>query len=219
MNRPRLFASLLTALLLCAAGAGGAGAPPAAQLKAPSPIKATMTNTFNNPVLDINFPDPFILRVGDMYHAYATNGAGGNVPHAESRDLIHWNVVGDALPLLPQWAAPGLTWAPEVAHLGGRYQLYFTARDIQSDRQCVGVAVSDRPAGPFTSEAPTALVCQADEGGSIDASPFVDEGGKAYLLWKNDGNCCNLATHLYIQPLAPDGLTLTGKAHRPDSER
>ncbi|AWN24484.1 glycoside hydrolase [Deinococcus irradiatisoli] len=210
-SRTRLLTSLLCAALLgFPASAGGAGAP-APRASAPAAIQTTMTKTFKNPVLDINFPDPFILRVGDTYHAYATNGAGGNVPHAVSSDLVHWQMAGDVLPLLPSWAEPGLTWAPEVSHLGGRYQLYFTAHDKNTQRQCVGVAVADSPAGPFMSDATAPLVCQADEGGSIDASPFVDDDGKVYLLWKNDGNCCNLATHLYIQPLSADGLTLGGK--------
>lgn len=168
--------------------------------------------TFTNPVLDANFPDPFILKDGGRYYAYATNGSKGNVPYAVSRDLVDWETRGDAFPRLPSWVQPGLTWAPEVVRLRGKYVLYFTARDRKSDRQCIGVATATSPAGPFTGQGQGPLVCQVGEGGSIDASPFVDRDGRAYLLWKNDGNCCNLPTHLYLQPLAPDGLKLLGKA-------
>ncbi|MBZ9712917.1 glycoside hydrolase family 43 protein [Deinococcus multiflagellatus] len=183
------------------AQAGGAASPP--------PTAAT--TTFSNPVLDANFPDPFVLRAGTQYHAYATNGSGGNVPHAVSRDLVHWERAGDAMPVLPAWVQPGLTWAPEVVQLAGRYVLYFTARDLKSGRQCIGVATAAQPAGPFRGQGSGPLVCQVEEGGSIDASPFVDTDGRAYLLWKNDGNCCNLSTRIYLQPLARDGLSLTGK--------
>ncbi|WP_083847195.1 glycoside hydrolase family 43 protein [Deinococcus gobiensis] len=193
---PALLA-LAAALPLLTSGAGGGPAP---------------ARTFTNPVVDANFPDPFILRSGGAYHAYATNGAGGNVPHMTSRDLVHWERAGDALPTLPDWVQPGLTWAPEVTKLRGQYVLYFTARDRASGRQCIGAAVSASPAGPFRGAGSGPLVCQVAEGGSIDASPFVDQDGRAYLLWKNDGNCCNLATHLYVQPLSADGLKLTGKA-------
>ena len=195
---------LLLALLTGTALAGGACAPP---VKAP-PASA---KTFTNPVLDVNFPDPFILKVGSFYHAYATNGAGGNVQHAVSRDLIHWNMAKDVLPLLPSWVQPGLTWAPEVSHIGGKFQLYYTARDLKSDKQCVGVAVSDSAGGPFFPANGGPIVCQADLGGTIDPSPFVDDTGQAYLLFKNDGNCCNLHTNIYIQPLSKDGLHLMGK--------
>ncbi|WP_243398510.1 glycoside hydrolase family 43 protein [Deinococcus koreensis] len=174
-------------------------APPSAQVR-----------TFSNPVLDANFPDPFILRAGGLYHAYATNGVGGNVPHAVSRDLVTWERSADALPTLAAWAEPGLTWAPEVIGLRGQFVLYYTARDQRSDRQCIGVAVAAQPAGPFQPVGKGPLVCQAELGGSIDASPFLDSDGRAYLLWKNDGNALGLSTQLFIQPLAPDGLSLSG---------
>lgn len=180
-----------------AGGSGGTATRPAA--------------TFKNPVLDQNFPDPFILKVGNTYHGYATNSASANVPHATSRDLVRWEVAGDAMPALPNWARGGRTWAPEVARVGGNYVLYFTAQDAESGRQCVGAAASASPAGPFRDSSGRPLVCQVGEGGSIDASPFRDADGKLYLLWKNDGNCCNQATNIYIQPLDATGLRLTGK--------
>lgn len=207
---PALFAALLGSFALLSGGQPGPA--PASPARAAPPVTSASQTTFRNPVIDRNFPDPFILKDGATYHAYATNGAGGNVPTAVSRDLVNWEVSGDAFPVLPDWVEPGLTWAPEVARLRGQYVLYFTARDRKSDRQCIGVAVAKSAAGPFRGYGAGPLVCQVSEGGSIDASPFVDDDGKAYLLWKNDGNCCNLATHLYLQPLSADGLKLTGKA-------
>ena len=35
-----------------------------------------------------NFPDPGIMKVADRYYAFATNGAGGNIQAAGSRDLV-----------------------------------------------------------------------------------------------------------------------------------
>lgn len=187
------------------------GLPTTAQTSAAQ--SSGTSKTFTNPVLDANFPDPFILNDGaGRYYAYATNGSRGNVPYAVSRDLVGWEVRGDAMPKLPAWVQPGLTWAPEVVRLRGAYLLYFTARDRKSGRQCIGVATAKTPAGPFTAQGSGPLVCQAGQGGSIDASPFVDQDAKAYLLWKNDGNCCNQTTSIYLQPLSADGLKLTGKA-------
>lgn len=168
--------------------------------------------SLRNPVIDANFPDPFILKAGKEYYAYATNGSRGNVPYAVSRDLVAWEMRGDAFPKLPAWVEPGLTWAPELTWLKNRYVLYFTARDRASGRQCIGVATALSPAGPFVGQGKGPLVCQVTEGGSIDASPFINKDGQPYLLWKNDGNCCNLPTNLYIQPLSADGLQLKGKA-------
>jgi beta-xylosidase len=89
--------------------------------------------------------------------------------------------------------------------------MYYVARDKESDKQCIGVATSEDPAGPFTDPNEKAFICQADLGGSIDAYPFRDEDGKLYLFWKNDGNCCGLEVALWGQELSPDGLTLVGE--------
>lgn len=168
------------------------------------------------PVLRTDFPDPFILPVDDHFLAYATNSAGTNVQVARSSDLVHWERVRDggrahdAMPVLPAWAREGWTWAPEVAHVGASYLLYFTARERSSGRQCIGVARASDPLGPFTSDAAEPLVCQRDLGGSIDASPFRDSDGRLFLYYKNDGNAVRRPVHLYAQPMAEDGLSVVG---------
>lgn len=167
-------------------------------------------HTFSNPVLDADVPDPDLLKVGASYYAYSTNAGGLTVPVFRSADLLHWKTAGDALPTLPKWALDGFTWAPDVMKVKDGYALYFTARHAESGRQCVGVAFAAKPQGPFVSRSAKPLVCQLALGGSIDASGFTDQSGRHYLYWKNDGNCCGLKTGLWVQPLAADGLTLTG---------
>ena len=185
-------------LLAPAALAGGGGAP--------------VTRTYTNPVLNENVPDPFVLKVGSTYYAYVTNGGGNDVPTYKSSDLVHWSFVGNALAGQPKWGRAGLTWAPEVMQFApNKFVLYYTTRDTLSDRQCIGAAVSTSPTGPFTDSSERPIVCQADIGGSIDASPFQDKDGQRYLLWKNDGNCCNMQTAIFIQKLSADGQKLTGE--------
>src|SRR5687768_17333991 len=72
---------------------------------------------WTNPLMEVDFPDPFILRAEDGYYAYSTNAHYSNVGLARSDDLSAWEYVGDALPQLPEWAASGqyLTWAPGVS--------------------------------------------------------------------------------------------------------
>lgn len=175
-----------------------------------SPI-ASAAATFSNPVMESDFADPELLRVGKTYYAYSTNAGGVDVPVSSSGDLVNWQALGNALPVLPKWASGGNTWAPSVMAVAGGYRLYFTARHVGSGRQCIGVAASKAPTGPFVSASAAPLVCQLSEGGSIDAQGFTDAGGQHYLYWKGDGNCCNLLTGLWVQRLSPDGLTLSGK--------
>ena len=216
----------LMALLIITAcdqqGQGTATQPPPTISDATSTsiVSATSTSapaadSFQNPVLRRNFADPFVLKAGDSYYAYATNASGANVQVAQSSDLVKWQVLTDAMPAAGSWTKLGgsLIWAPEVLQVGGAYLLYYTARDKVSNKQCVGVAVADKPEGKFRDKNDKPFVCQAQEGGTIDAAPFRD-GDKLYLYYKNDGNCCGIATYLYVQEMSPDGLTLVGEPTR-----
>ena len=230
----RLIAILFAALILAACSnaateptqpqaAATEPASPAVETVAP-PAQATATPTveptvpgvsFRNPVLRQDFPDPHIIFVDGVYYAYATNSSGRNIQLAVSEDLINWQVRTDAMPSLPRWAMLGgsFVWAPEVIQIGDTFHLYYTARDKAADKQCVGHAVADSPEGKFRDENDAAFVCQIDEGGTIDASPFRD-GDKLYLYFKNDGNCCGRTTYIYAQEMSPDGNSLLGEPVR-----
>jgi beta-xylosidase len=181
---------------------------------APTTTATLAGPSFTNPVYKSDFPDPYVLRVGDTYYAYGTtNGSTVNIRVIKSNDLVNWENLGDALPALPKWSvlSSGYTWAPGVVQIGDQFLMYYVARDKAADRQCIGVAISDKPQGPFLDPNTNAFVCQTKLGGSIDAYPFQDDDGKLYLLWKNDGNCCGLDVGLWIQELTPDGMNLVGK--------
>lgn len=177
---------------------------------------AAAQETFQNPVLRNNFPDPHIIRIDGVFYAYATNSMSMNVPVSSSTDLVNWSIPRDAKGALAPWVrlSQPHVWAPEVLYLDGRFLLYYTARDRESNRQCIGVALSDEPDRWFRDENEEPLICQVEEGGSIDANPFIDEDGTLYLFWKNDGNCCGMTTYLYVQEMTPDGLGLVGEPTR-----
>lgn len=66
---------------------------------------------------------------------------------------------------------PALLYAPDCIEKNGKYYLYFCMAD-----ESEGVAVSDRPEGPF--ENPVQLPC-----GGIDPAVFMDDDGSAYYYW------------------------------------
>ncbi|MBD8079945.1 family 43 glycosylhydrolase [Cellulosimicrobium arenosum] len=209
-------AVLALAVALPVTAASAAPAAPAASEAAASGIA---------PVIDDNFADPDLLLVDGTYHAYATNSDGQNVQHRTSTDLQTWTEQPDAAPVLGDWVgecsfAPGgatdhCVWAPEVAAVEGGYALYYTARDEASQRQCIGLALSESPDGPFEPVGTDPLVCPGGENGTEDLGGAIDAGtysedGQLYLLWKADGNCCAGKTAIiFSQPLTPDGTTFT----------
>jgi arabinan endo-1,5-alpha-L-arabinosidase len=175
---------------------------------------------FANPVLDRDFPDPDVLQVGDVYYAYSTNSNDINIQAARSTDLVEWEFIGEVLPDLPDWAVQdfGWAWAPDVSTTdeGKTFLMYFTARYAVGNggSQCIGAAVSDSPEGPFEPVGDAPLICQLNQGGSIDPNSYMDDRNNRYILWKNDGNCCGGQTWIYIQPTSDDGLTLEGEPTR-----
>ena len=168
---------------------------------------------FVNPVLDENFPDPFILRDGTTWYAYATGNLTWNIQVSTSTDLVTWSATEEALPTLPLWqpTSKGLTWAPEVVHTSAGFVMHYTTRDVQRGKQCLSVAVAADPGGPFEDHSDGPLECQIQLGGSIDSSPFTDADGSRWLVWKNDGNCCGQHTHFFMTQLDATATKAVGK--------
>lgn len=217
----------LTLAFLVAACTGGGGQSPAAgppESPAPQPSPTAQGSPaegqFKNPVLNVNFPDPFILKDGNSYYAYATNTRPGepkrHIQLARSSDLVKWEQLPDALPKPPAWMVKDW-WAPEVIRTSAGYVMYYSARAKEilhpsaENAQCISYAISKTPQGPFVDRSTKPFVCQPELGGSIDPSPFTDRDGKRYLTWKNDGNCCALPTRFWIQELSSDGTRLVGR--------
>lgn len=138
-------------------------------------------------VYPFDFPDPDVTLVGQTYFAYATNSVAGNIQIIASNDLTHWAAVGNALPSLPGWAKPNLTWAPSVTRVNGSFLLYYAADFAANNTQCISVATASRPQGPFVDNSVLPLECQQSLGGSIDPSAFTDGNGVPYLIWKSGG--------------------------------
>jgi hypothetical protein len=68
-------------------------------------------------------------------------------------------------------------WAPDAACKDGRYYLYFPAKDAAGLFR-IGVAVADRPEGPFTAE-PRPI----DGSYSIDPAVLADDDGEHYMYF------------------------------------
>ncbi|MCU1373483.1 MAG: glycoside hydrolase, family 43, partial [Actinomycetia bacterium] len=223
-------AALAVALVLL--GGRESGEAPAPQ--PPPPVTST-TTTVPRPVpADPDFPativtpgedtpNPFVLHEGSTYHLYASQHGfwSENLQVRSGASLRALGPVHDAMPVLPAWVSAGFTWAPDVRRIGDRYVLWFTAgvKDGRPDAvrptQCIGVATSASPDGPFVGVGAGPAVCQRERWGSIDPRTFRDRDGQLWLHWKSDDNAETEGTShttIYARRLAPDGQRLVGPA-------
>lgn len=162
-------------------------------------VKCTTGKRFSgNPVIPGFYADPEAAIFNNQYWIYPTYSA----PYEKqvffdalsSPDLVNWKKHSRILDTASvKWAKRAM-WAPAVIQKGNRFFLFFSANDIQNNHETggIGVAVADRPEGPFADYLGKPLVDQFYNGAQpIDQFVFKD-GFKYYLIyggWKH----CNMA--------------------------
>ncbi|HEU0065332.1 MAG TPA: family 43 glycosylhydrolase [Flavisolibacter sp.] len=157
-------------------------------------------------VLPGDHPDPTVIKQGNYYWSSATSSNWFPAfPILKSTDLLHWKQEGYIFNKIPAWA-DYYFWAPELSYDNGKVYVYYAAHK-KNGNLCVGVAVANKPEGPYKDLGP--LVCEPD--GSIDAFPMRDENGKLYLIWKEDANSIKQPTPIWAQPMKEDRTGLTGE--------
>lgn len=109
-----------------------------------------------------------------------------------SPDLVHWTKHDHVFDVRnADWAAYAI-WAPSVIAAHGRYYMFFSANDIQSDAEVggIGLAVSDRPGGPFRDALGKPLIGAFHHGAQpIDPFAFRDRDGQVYLFYGGWKHC------------------------------
>jgi beta-xylosidase len=197
---------LLTALLCATAGSGQSGLAPAEVNKTHS----------GNPIFSGWYADPEAKVFGKTYWVYPTYSAPYNkqvfFDAFSSPDLVHWTkhpriMSTNTVP----WARRAI-WAPAVAEKDGRYFIFFGANDIQKDGAVggLGVAISDKPEGPFTDYLGKPLIDRFHNGAQpIDPFVFRDSDGQYYLIYGGWGHCnvCLLTDDFRGLKPMPDGVT------------
>ncbi len=233
VGRALLFAlcSGLCGTLVGTALAAAPGAPPAGATAqrstsgAAAPRSAGCTsapsasNTYTNPIVPCDAPDPDVVAFGTEYYAFATGGAFGHIQLFTSPDLTSWTPDPWPGPLVsePAWATPGHEWAPDVWQVGGIWIMYYATLDRALGVECISVATSYSIAGPYTDDSSGPLVCQngidprsgLPYGGDIDPQPFRAPSGALYLLWKSNGGTSRAPSYIWAEQLNSTGLDFT----------
>ena len=128
--------------------------------------------TFQNPVIRNNFPDPFVLEVDGTYYAYATNGASKNVQLSTSPDLVSNDTAWEG----------GVVEAPTMWLREGEYYLFFSANSYAGHEYAVGYARCETALGPC-QDAPENPILK-----SRLEEPFVIGPGHQTLIQDDDGD-------------------------------
>ncbi|TSJ36484.1 family 43 glycosylhydrolase [Mucilaginibacter corticis] len=147
-----------------------------------STLRYQRVQTYVNPVLPGDHPDPTLLRVGDdFYHCGSTFHFNPYLPIYHSRDLVHWEVISRVLPAAKAtWVndqpSAGI-WQGAITYFYGSYWIYFSAGGQWFCK-------ASSPAGPWSD--PVQVKSNPATGNlGYDNSIFVDDDGKPYMVIKN----------------------------------
>ncbi len=152
-----------------------------------------------NPVFGGWYADPEGIVYGDRYWIFPTYSAPYEkqvfLDAFSSNDLVTWEKHDRIIDTSSvKWAHKAM-WAPSVTEKNGKYFLFFGANDIQSDDETggIGVAVADRPEGPYRDHIGRPLIDRFHNGAQpIDQFAFRDADGEYWLIyggWRH----CNIA--------------------------
>ncbi|MEV0635563.1 family 43 glycosylhydrolase [Streptomyces sp. NPDC050619] len=162
--------------------------------------------TYTNPVLNADWSDPDVVRVGDDFYLTASSfGRAPGLPLLHSRDLVNWTLVGHAVERLEpasEFRSPRHdcgVWAPALRYHDERFWIFWGDPDQ-------GIFQVNAPGirGPWTR--PHLL----KEGkGLIDPCPLWDEEtGEAYLVHAWAKSRSGIKNRLTGHRMHPDGTSL-----------
>lgn len=162
-------------------------------------LKAQSTSSLKmsgNPIFPGWYADPEAIIFGNELWIYPTYSAPFDnqvfFDAFSSSDLVHWTKHERILDSASvKWAKRAM-WAPAVVEKAGKYYLFFGANDIQSDKEYggIGVAVSNKPGGPFKDLLGKPLIDKIHHGAQpIDQFVFKDVDGTYYMFYGGWGHC------------------------------
>ena len=171
---------------------------------------------YRNPIIDADYSDPDVCRVGNDYYMTASSFAcfpGLQILH--STDLVNWELIGHALdddyPVLPEYVGTDLdwhnrvqhgnyVWAPSIRYHDGWFYIYCGDPD-----QGLFMTRTQDPRGPWEP-----IVWVKKGKGLIDCCPLWDDDGRAYLSHGCAGSRAGVKSVLFVAPMSADGTRVTG---------
>lgn len=155
--------------------------------------------TYINPILNADYSDPDVIRVGEKYYMVCSEFHFMGMPILESEDMVNWKIIGKIYDKIdfPAYSTNDRygkgSWAPAIRYHENRFWIYFCTPD-----EGLFMSSSKDPEGPWDS-----LVFVRGITGWEDPCPFWDDDGTAYLGHSKVG-----AGPIIIHKLSMDGKQL-----------
>ena len=145
-------------------------------------IAAQNTALVQNPILKGFYPDPSICRVGeDYYLVNSTFSYFPGLPIFHSKDLAHWEQIGNAMDRTAQLNLDGLgvsrgLFAPAIRYNNGTFYITCTLIDNGNNFVITTTDLSKGWSDPIW----------LPEVEGIDPSLFFDDTNRAYIIYNSD---------------------------------
>ena len=145
-------------------------------------IAAQNTAMVQNPILKGFYPDPSICRVGeDYYLVNSTFSYFPGLPIFNSKDLAHWEQIGNAMDRTTQLNLDGLgisrgLFAPAIRYNNGTFYITCTLIDNGNNFVITTTDLSKGWSDPIW----------LPEVEGIDPSLFFDDTNRAYIIYNSD---------------------------------
>lgn len=155
--------------------------------------------TFANPVLNADYSDPDVIRVGQKYYMVCSEFQFMGMPVLESEDMVNWKIIGQIYTKInfPEYDQNqrygGGSWAPSIRYHDSKYWVYFC-----TPNEGLFMSNASNPAGPWSP-----LVNIKNVSGWEDPCPLWDENGQAYIGRSQLGG-----GPIIIHKMSSDGTTL-----------
>ncbi len=158
--------------------------------------------TYKNPVLNADYSDPDVIRVGDDFYLVSSSFEDiPGLPILHSKDLVNWEIIGHALLKQPPFGHFSVTrhgegvWAPSIRYHNGEFYIYYPDPDFG-----IYLIKAKNAAGPWSDP-----VLVAEGKGLIDPCPLWDDDGKVYLVHAYAGSRAGIKSIIAVNKLNAEG--------------
>lgn len=185
--------------------------------------QANTVPTGGNPVIEGWYADPEGIIYDRTYWIYPTYSDTYErqvfFDCFSSEDLVHWTKHARIIDTAEvRWARRAM-WAPSVIRRDGKYYFFFSANDVhEGETGGIGVAVADRPEGPYRDLLGKPLVNDIVNGAQpIDQFVFRDDDGAYYMYYGGWGHCNAVRLSDDFTSLVPHGDGTTFREVTPEN--